>query len=114
MAQRTHELPPGLQYDNVAPIEYFTELVARFEHDMQVFRQEIETTEKHIQSLSHPVALTPQGNQLCYYYIIIIMHVLHTTAYTKHKLLLKFLRYTLMLSFIYAQIFHIIASLYVF
>lgn len=60
MAQRTHELPPGLQYDNVAPIEYFTELVARFEHDMQVFRQEIETTEKHIQSLSHPVALTPQ------------------------------------------------------
>lgn len=60
MAQRTHELPPGLQYDNVAPIEYFTELVARFEHDIQVFRQEIETTEKHIQSLSHPVALTPQ------------------------------------------------------
>lgn len=70
MAQRTHELPPGLQYDNVAPIEYFTELVARFEHDMQVFRQEIETTEKHIQSLSHPVALTPQGNKLHYYYII--------------------------------------------
>jgi len=70
MAQRTHELPPGLQYDNVAPIEYFTELVARFEHDMQVFRQEIETTEKHIQSLSHPVALTPQGNQLHYYYIM--------------------------------------------
>ncbi|XP_021928945.1 nucleoporin p58/p45 isoform X2 [Zootermopsis nevadensis] len=60
MAQRTHETPPGLQYDNVAPIEYFTELVAGFERDMQVFRQEIENTEKHILSLSHPMALTPQ------------------------------------------------------
>lgn len=60
MAQRTHETPPGLQYDNVAPIEYFTELVAGFERDMQVFRQEIENTEKHIQSLSQPMALTPQ------------------------------------------------------
>ncbi|PSN40192.1 hypothetical protein C0J52_12891 [Blattella germanica] len=60
MAQRTHETPPGLQYDNVAPIEYFTELVAGFERDMQVFRQEIENTEKHILSLSQPLALTPQ------------------------------------------------------
>ncbi|PNF14043.1 hypothetical protein B7P43_G03573 [Cryptotermes secundus] len=60
MAQWTHETPPGLQYDNVAPIEYFTELVAGFEHNIQVFRQEIENTEKHIQSLSQPVVLTPQ------------------------------------------------------
>ncbi|PNF35765.1 hypothetical protein B7P43_G12235 [Cryptotermes secundus] len=60
MAQWAHETPPGLQYDNVAPIEYFTELVAGFERDMQVFRQEIENTEKHIQSLSQPMALAPQ------------------------------------------------------
>ena len=64
MAQRTHETPPGLQYDNVAPIEYFIELVAGFERDMQVFRQEIENTEKHILSLSQPMALTPQGNYI--------------------------------------------------
>jgi hypothetical protein len=47
----------------VAPIEYFAELVAGFERDMQIFRQEIENTEKHIQSLSQPMALTPQGKQ---------------------------------------------------
>jgi nucleoporin p58/p45 len=79
MAQRTHETPPGLQYDNVAPIEYFTELVAGFERDMQVFRQEIENTEKHIQSLSQPMALTPQGKQhyrllFCMYYRRCILH----------------------------------------
>ncbi|XP_069696924.1 nuclear pore complex protein Nup58 isoform X3 [Periplaneta americana] len=60
MAQRTRETPPGLQYDNVAPVEYFMELVARYERDMQLFRQEIENTEKHIQSLSQSMALTPQ------------------------------------------------------
>ena len=42
------------------------------------------------------------------------MHVVNTKAYTKHKLLLKILRYTLILSFAYSQIFHIVASLCVF
>lgn len=83
MAQRTHETPPGLQYDNVAPIEYFTELVAGFEHDMQIFRQEIENTEKHIQSLSQPMALTPQGKQhhhLLFYVLLTLYTALNETV----------------------------------
>jgi hypothetical protein len=84
MAQRTHETPPGLQYDNVAPIEYFTELVAGFERDMQVFRQEIENTEKHILSLSQPMALTPQGKP-CYYYDLLLYTFLIYCICTKQN-----------------------------
>ncbi|XP_054262377.1 nuclear pore complex protein Nup58-like [Macrosteles quadrilineatus] len=60
MAQRTHDTPPGLQNDNVAPLEFFIQLVSKFERDIQVLRQEIDNTEKHVNSLSYPAILTPQ------------------------------------------------------
>ncbi|XP_066999709.2 nuclear pore complex protein Nup58 isoform X2 [Anabrus simplex] len=60
MAQRTHDTPPGLQYDNTAPLQYFQELVAGFEHDMQILSQEIENTEKHIKLVIQPVPVTSQ------------------------------------------------------
>ncbi|XP_015440483.1 PREDICTED: nucleoporin p58/p45 isoform X2 [Dufourea novaeangliae] len=60
IAQRTHDTPPGLQYENNAPLLFFMELADSFEHDLMLFRSQIETTEKHIQTMMTPKALTPQ------------------------------------------------------
>ncbi|XP_026667962.1 nucleoporin p58/p45 isoform X2 [Ceratina calcarata] len=60
IAQRTHDTPPGLQYENTAPLLFFMELVDSFEHDLMLFRSQIETTEKHIQTMMTPKTLTPQ------------------------------------------------------
>ncbi|XP_076236238.1 nuclear pore complex protein Nup58 isoform X2 [Calliopsis andreniformis] len=60
IAQRTHDTPPGLQYENNAPLLFFMELADTFEHDLMLFRSQIETTEKHIQTMMTPKTLTPQ------------------------------------------------------
>uniref|UniRef100_T1IU06 Nucleoporin p58/p45 n=1 Tax=Strigamia maritima TaxID=126957 RepID=T1IU06_STRMM len=60
IAQRTRETPPGLQYENTAPTEYFQNLVAVFENRMQLYRQKIEQMERHLTGLSQCAALTPQ------------------------------------------------------
>ncbi|XP_075234713.1 nuclear pore complex protein Nup58 [Lycorma delicatula] len=60
MSQRTHDTPAGLQNDNTAPLEFFMNLVAKFEHNVQVLRQEIDNTEKHVNTLSQPSTLAPQ------------------------------------------------------
>ncbi|XP_050593178.1 nucleoporin p58/p45 isoform X2 [Bombus affinis] len=60
VAQRTHDTPPGLQYENNAPLLFFMELADSFEHDLLLFRSQIETTEKHIQTMMTPKTLTPQ------------------------------------------------------
>lgn len=62
IAQRTHDTPPGLQYENNAPLLFFMELADNFEHDLMLFKSQIETTEKHIQTMMTPRTLTPQGN----------------------------------------------------
>ncbi|KAK3914374.1 Nuclear pore complex protein Nup58 [Frankliniella fusca] len=59
MAQRTHETPAGLQYDNTAPLQYFAELVAGFERDIKLFRQEIENAERHVHSRVQITSITP-------------------------------------------------------
>lgn len=61
MAQRTNDTPSILQNDNVAPLEFFIQLVSKFERDIQMLRQEIDNTEKHVNSLAYPSVLTPQG-----------------------------------------------------
>lgn len=61
IAQRTHDTPAGLQYENTAPLMFFIELAENFEQDLMLFRSQIETTEKHIQTMMTPRALTPQG-----------------------------------------------------
>ncbi|XP_043271001.1 nuclear pore complex protein Nup58-like isoform X2 [Venturia canescens] len=60
IAQRTHDTPAGLQYENNAPLQFFMELAESFEQEIIVFRSQIETTEKHIQTMMAPRALTPQ------------------------------------------------------
>ncbi|XP_011629622.1 probable nucleoporin Nup58 isoform X2 [Pogonomyrmex barbatus] len=60
IAQRTHDTPPGLQYENNAPLKFFMELAESFEQDLMLFRSQIETTEKHIQAMMAPRTLTPQ------------------------------------------------------
>ncbi|KAJ1521371.1 hypothetical protein ONE63_003047 [Megalurothrips usitatus] len=59
MAQRTHDTPPGLQYDNTAPLLYFAELVSGFERDIKLFRQEIENAERHVHSRVQLTGITP-------------------------------------------------------
>ncbi|XP_014207791.1 probable nucleoporin Nup58 isoform X2 [Copidosoma floridanum] len=60
IAQRTHDTPPGLQYENNAPLLFFMELAEQFENDLMLFKQQIESTEKHIQTMMTPKTLTPQ------------------------------------------------------
>ncbi|XP_014613617.1 PREDICTED: nucleoporin p58/p45-like isoform X1 [Polistes canadensis] len=60
IAQRTNDTPSGLQYENNAPLLFFIELAENFEHDLMLFRSQIETTEKHIQTMMAPKTLTPQ------------------------------------------------------
>lgn len=61
MAQRTNDTPPGLQFENTAPMKYFIELVNQFEQDLQALRVQIDVTDKHFQSLHEPKFLTSQG-----------------------------------------------------
>jgi len=60
IAQRTHDTPAGLQYENNAPLLLFMELAEHFENDLMLFKQQIESTEKHIQTMMTPKTLTPQ------------------------------------------------------
>ncbi|KAI0217807.1 Nucleoporin p58/p45 [Lamellibrachia satsuma] len=60
IAQRTKDTPPGLQYENTAPTEYFQQLVAEFEMRMVLCRQQIEEMESHLATMHQSVMLTPQ------------------------------------------------------
>ena len=55
IAQRTKDTPRGLQYENMAPYEYFTRLVGKFETQMVHYRRQIEETEQHLISMARCV-----------------------------------------------------------
>ena len=61
IAQRTNDIPPALQHENMAPQEYFQRLVESFEERMLMYRKQIEIMESHMASLSQGQTLTPQG-----------------------------------------------------
>jgi len=49
---KTRDTPASMQYDNVAPLEYFYRLVAQFEQSMLEYRQAIQTAETHLQAMT--------------------------------------------------------------
>lgn len=61
MAQRTHDTPPGLQYENTAPLKFFLNLADQFERDMQNLKTQIEAADKYVKNHRNPDVLTPQG-----------------------------------------------------
>lgn len=61
MAQRTQDTPPGLQYENTAPLRYFLELADQFEREMQVLKFQIESADKYVKNHKSPDTITPQG-----------------------------------------------------
>jgi len=60
VAQRTRDTPPAMQYENVAPLEYFARLVANFEGQMLLYRRQIEETEQHLNSASGRQSVSPE------------------------------------------------------
>jgi len=58
IAVRTRDTPPNMQYENVAPMEYFRRLVAQFEQSMVEYRQGIMSAEQHLQAVSAGCPIT--------------------------------------------------------
>ena len=52
IAVKTRDTPASMQYDNVAPLEYFSRLVTQFEQSMLEYRQAIASAETHLQAVA--------------------------------------------------------------
>ncbi|KAK1169338.1 nucleoporin p58/p45-like isoform X1 [Acipenser oxyrinchus oxyrinchus] len=61
---RTQKIPPGLQHENTAPSDYFRVLVAQFEVQLQLYRQQIEELENHLTAQASSSHITPQDLSL--------------------------------------------------
>lgn len=61
IAQRTFDTPPGLQYDNTNPLNFFTELADTFEKDMYALKMQIDNTDKYVKNLGKQTPLNSQG-----------------------------------------------------
>ncbi|KAK9886968.1 hypothetical protein WA026_019226 [Henosepilachna vigintioctopunctata] len=60
MAQRTQDTPAGLQYENVAPMNFFLTLADNFEKEMHALKIQIENTDKYVKNFGQPATLTSQ------------------------------------------------------
>lgn len=61
IAQRTFDTPPGLQYDNTGPLNFFLELADTFERDMYALKLQIDNTDKYVKNLGKHSPLNSQG-----------------------------------------------------
>ncbi|CAH1138849.1 unnamed protein product [Phyllotreta striolata] len=64
IAQRTQDTPPGLQYENVAPLKFFLNLADKFEKEMQALKVQIEGADNYVKNYRSSSALTPQDLHL--------------------------------------------------
>ncbi|CAH0560748.1 unnamed protein product [Brassicogethes aeneus] len=60
MAQRTQDTPPGLQYENMAPLKFFLELADSFEREMLTIKFQIESADKFVKNYNNPNQITHQ------------------------------------------------------
>lgn len=61
MVQRTHDTPLGLQMENLAPDEYFTDLTSNIEQELLMFRNEINDMERLLNDVLDPSVLNKDG-----------------------------------------------------
>ena len=52
IAVKTRDTPASMQYDNVAPLDYFARLITQFEQSMLEYRQAIMSAETHLQAVA--------------------------------------------------------------
>ncbi|XP_023345421.1 nucleoporin p58/p45 [Eurytemora carolleeae] len=71
IAQRTKETPPSMQYENVAPMDYFLNLVTKFETDMTDYRKQIDETHQYLQTMGSGERVTSSD-------IVQAVHRLHS------------------------------------
>lgn len=60
MAQRTHDTPPSLQFDNNAPLQFFFDLADQFEQELRNLKMKIENTEKFVKKTNQQTCLTSE------------------------------------------------------
>nr|XP_023021769.1 probable nucleoporin Nup58 [Leptinotarsa decemlineata] len=64
MAQATQDTPPGLQYENVAPLKFFLDLAEKFENDMHALKLQIESADNYIKNYRNPSVISSQDVSL--------------------------------------------------
>lgn len=61
MAQRTHDTPPGMQYDNVEPTAFFMALADEFERKIVEVKAQIDVAQGYLRHVLNPTPLTAEG-----------------------------------------------------
>lgn len=61
IAQRTYEIPVGLQFENQAPLQFFIEMTQKNENELLTLKNLITTVENHMTTLSHPQPLSVEA-----------------------------------------------------
>ncbi|XP_049837674.1 nuclear pore complex protein Nup58-like [Schistocerca gregaria] len=102
MAQKTQDTPPGLQFENTAPDKYFEDLVTRFENQIQVYKQEVDKIEAHVNAVLSPKPLSSQEFCLalkrlldCFVAVAGRLHEVHNMVENQKEQYLNLLKYFL-------------------